>query len=382
MKKYIIFGAGRYGEEALLYYGSANVAYFCDNKKSGKVIRGIEVISFEKLCEIWRDYEVILAVWSGNNRAAMVKQLEENAIVYTSFQSLESYAQDDNFSGEYHFIDRSKGKEKLLIILAGYKSFLWESVFGRVKRYAASDMDVCVLTAGYQNDELVSLCEREEWSYLHTVENKLALVQNLAIREHRSAKWIYKMDEDIFLTDGVFEELYDTYQTVEQEQKYRIGFVAPLMAVNSYGYRRILEYLGCLEEYRNTCGDAYYGGGKVFNDPQAAEYLWNKTLPIDKFAAGLREKEEKYSICYHRFSIGCILISRLVWETMGGFKNAPEGVLGIDEEHLCMWCMNASRAIVVAEHAYAGHFAFGPQTEQMREMYQARRAEFDGESER
>ena len=40
MKKYIIFGAGLYGEEALLYYGLKNVAYFCDNKKCGKIIRG------------------------------------------------------------------------------------------------------------------------------------------------------------------------------------------------------------------------------------------------------------------------------------------------------------------------------------------------------
>lgn len=40
MKRYIIFGAGRYGEEALLYYGISNVAYFCDNKKLGTVVKG------------------------------------------------------------------------------------------------------------------------------------------------------------------------------------------------------------------------------------------------------------------------------------------------------------------------------------------------------
>ena len=32
-KSYILFGAGYYGEEALWYYGTANVVYFCDNKK-------------------------------------------------------------------------------------------------------------------------------------------------------------------------------------------------------------------------------------------------------------------------------------------------------------------------------------------------------------
>ncbi len=62
---------------------------------------------------------------------------------------------------------------------------------------------------------------------------------------------------------------------------------------------------------------------------------------------------------------------------MGGFKIAPEGVLGVDEEYLCKWCMNTSRAIVVAERAYAGHFAYGPQTESMKRFYECRKDDFD-----
>ena len=377
MKKYIIFGAGRYGEEALLYYGLANVAYFCDNKKYGSVIKGIEVISFEKLCEIWKDYEVVLAVWAAGPRTAMIKQLEDWGIEYSSFTTLDSKLQDGNFDGEYQFINRSKGCEKLLIVLAGYKQYLWDSVFSRIKKYVPSDMDICVLTAGYANEELRELCEKEEWSYLYTTQNKLALVQNFAIREHVNAKWIYKMDEDIFVTEGLFEELMDTYQTIEGERKYFTGFVAPLMNVNNYGYRRILEYLDCVEEYQMMFDDARVGGGVIFGNPQAAEYMWNKTLPVDGFADKLRIKEEKYSICHHRYSIGCILISRDIWNAMGGFKNAPEGVLGIDEEHLCQWCMNNCKAILIAERAYAGHFSYGPQTEHMKKMYEKRREEFD-----
>ena len=291
VKKYIIFGAGRYGEEALLYYGLANVAFFCDNKKAGKVIKGIEVISFEKLCKIWDHYEVVLAVRVANARVDMIKQLEENEIKYSVFQTLDTKLQDGNFDGEYRFINRSKGKEKLLIVLAGYKQYLWESVFSRIKKYAASDMDICVLTAGYANEELVELCKKEDWSYLHTLENKLALVQNFAIREHTSAKWIYKMDEDVFVTDGLFDELMDTYLTVEKQKKYFMGFVAPIMAVNNYGYRRILEYLDCVEEYQKQFGEARIGGGKIFHDPLVAEYMWNKTLPINSFAQNLKDKK-------------------------------------------------------------------------------------------
>ena len=359
MKKYIIFGAGRYGEEALLYYGLANVAYFCDNRKCGSVIKGIEVISFEKLCEIWKDYEVVLAVRVAGARAAMIKQLEEQSIEYTYFTTLDMKLQDGNFDGEYNFINRSKGKEKLLIVLAGYKQYLWDSVFSRIKKYASSDMDICVLTAGYANEELMNLCEKEDWSYLYTAQNKLALVQNFAIREHVNAQWIYKMDEDIFVTEGLFEELMDTYQLVENEKKYFIGFVAPVMNVNNYGYRRILEYLDCVEEYQEKFDDACVGRGAIFNNPKVAEYMWDKTLPINNFAEKIHSRNEKYSICYHRYSIGCILISRDIWSAMGGFKNAPEGVLGIDEEHLCQWCMNSCKAIIIAERAYAGHFSYG-----------------------
>lgn len=377
MKKYIIFGAGRYGEEALFYYGLANVAYFCDNKKCGNVIKGIEVISFDKLRNIWKDYKVVLAVRVATAKIAMKKQLKEYSIEFSEFTTLDIKMQDGNFDGEYTFINRSKDKEKLLIVLAGYKQYLWDSVFRRIKKYAPSDIDICILTAGYANKELMELCEREEWSYLHTKENKLALVQNFAIREHSNAKWIYKLDEDIFVTGGLFEELMDTYQLVERQKKYFIGFAAPIMNVNNFGYRCILENLDCLEEYQNMFGDACIGRGAIFNNPKVAEYMWDKTLPINNFANKLHSKEEKYSICHHRYSIGCILISRDIWNSMGGFKNAPEGVLGIDEEHLCQWCMNNCAAILIAERAYAGHFSYGPQTEHMKKIYAKRREEFD-----
>ena len=175
----------------------------------------------------------------------------------------------------------------------------------------------------------------------------------------------------------MFEELFDTYQLLEKEKTYEVGIVAPIMAVNSYGYRRILEYENKLEDYEKQYGKAILGRGDVFSSPDIARYLWNITLPVNSFATHLKEVGKKYSICYHRFSIGCFLMHRSVWEEMGGFKIAPEGVLGIDEEYLCQWCMNTSRAIVVAERAYAGHFSYGPQTEEMKKFYEVRRDDFD-----
>lgn len=376
-KPYIIFGAGYYGEEALWYYGKANVAYFCDNKKCGQIIKGIKVIDAQRLCEIWKGYEVILAVIAEPARTEIIGQLKENNIAYSCYCTQEARILEDNFAGKYHFNNRSKQSEQLLIVLAGYKPYLWGPVFRRLKKFCPPEIDICVLTAGYRNQELDGLCAQEGWSYLYSEENKLAVVQNCAIKEHPNAKWIYKMDEDIFVTEGLFQELYHTFQEVTQEKKHQIGFVAPLMAVNGYGYRRILEYLDCLEEYRKLFGDAYYGLGKIYFDPLAAGFMWDKTLPIDQFADRLKRKKGKYSICYHRFSIGFILIHRDVWASMGGFCNAPEGILGIDEENLCKYCMGAFKAIIIAESAFAGHFAYGRQEKGMRKVYEKRRREFD-----
>lgn len=377
MKKYIIFGAGHYGEEALFYYGIKNVAYFCDNKKCGSTIHGIEIISFDKLIGIWTDYEIILAVSKAMYRLEMECQLRENGIEYQVFSSLEKILAENNFDGEYEFIDCSQSKEKLLIVLAGYKEFLWDSVFSRVRKYAAEDMDICVITAGYKNETLVRMCASEGWSYLHTHENKLSLTQNLAIRVHPDAKWIFKIDEDIFITQGIFEELLDTHLLMEKEQQYAPGIVVPLMAVNSYGYRRILEYVGKLADYNERFGSAVFGRGKIYADKDIATYMWDITLPVNSFAEKLKSIGLKYTICHHRFSIGCFLISRDVWAEMGGFKIGSEGELGMDEEHLCKWCMDKARAIIVAECAFAGHFAYGAQTEGMKELYKLRRDEFD-----
>ncbi len=376
-KSYILFGAGYYGEEALWYYGTANVAYFCDNKKSGKSVKGIPVISFQKLCEIWKDYEVVVTALENPARSEITKQLEESGINYSFYTAQQFKIQEDNFAGEYAWMNCSRKSEKLLLVLAGYKSYLWDSVFGRLRKFVPQDFDICILTAGYKNTELAERCEKEGWSYLYSKENKPALVMNCAVKEHPNAKWIFKMDEDIFVTDGLFQELLQTYQHVEEEKKYRVGFAAPLMAVNNYGYRRILEYLDCLDEYRAQFDDAYYGNGIIYTDPFVAKYLWNKTLPIDEFAERLKKKEEKYSVCFHKFSIGCILLHRRTWEEMGGFRNAPEGILGKDEDGLCEFCMAWCRAIIIAEHAFAGHFAYGKQEEAMKEMYGRRLEEFE-----
>lgn len=62
--KVILFGAGRWGREALSYFGEENVYGFCDNsvqEGSEKTVCGKQVISFQKLLEIHKEYVIVVS---------------------------------------------------------------------------------------------------------------------------------------------------------------------------------------------------------------------------------------------------------------------------------------------------------------------------------
>ena len=63
IKPVIIFGAGKKGLKLLEKLNRNTVAFFADNDKMivGGIIEGIEIISFEKLLEIYEAYDVILS---------------------------------------------------------------------------------------------------------------------------------------------------------------------------------------------------------------------------------------------------------------------------------------------------------------------------------
>lgn len=275
-----------------------------------------------------------------------------------------------NFGGSYTFINRSKGSQRLLIILAGYKEFLWPLTLERLTKFVPSDVDVCILSAGLYSAALAELAERHGWSYLYTKANKVALVQNLAITVHPQAKWIYKMDEDIFISEGFFDSLLEGYLHIQKEGLYNPGFCAPVINVNGYSYITFLKSIAADEEYRNKFGELKRAanGIKAQSDGEAAKWLWQKSLPFDEVANNVRSQPFTYSAVPHRFSIGAILFERELWQTLGGFRNSfNEGVLGLDEEHLCKDCIHLSRPMLVIHNVFAGHFSFGPQEPAMRE---------------
>lgn len=281
------------------------------------------------------------------------------------------------------FINRSKNREKLCIILAGYKEFLFEDVFSRIIAFLPKEIDVCVVSSGINSTILSEICKKNEWSYLSTVENNVSLVQNAAINLHPNAQYIYKLDEDIFITEGFFENLMDAYQHAKKGD-YNPGVIAPLLLVNGFCTPIILKMLNMVDIFESKFGEIKHIAGekyKIEKDPEVAKFMWgdgNEIPQIDALNKMFSRNEKEEIACPIRFSIGAILFERTLWENMHYYDvdRKDKYMMGKDEVKLCQYCLIHSQPIMVSKNIVVGHFSFGAQTEGMKEFYGKNRERF------
>ena len=97
----------------------------------------------------------------------------------------ENKVRKSRLNGKFKLIDRRKKSNKLCYILAGYKSFVWEDVFARIKTFITEDIDVCILSSGIYSEELARYAQKYNWSYMYTKINNISLSQNLLINEFK-----------------------------------------------------------------------------------------------------------------------------------------------------------------------------------------------------
>lgn len=288
-----------------------------------------------------------------------------------------------NTKCRYKFHDRRKNSSTLIIILAGYKPFLWDDVFARISAFAPADSDVCIISSGKYDDTLAGIAEKNAWSYLSIKRNCVQLAQNKAILLHPSAEFIYKIDEDIFTTKNSFSVMMNTYRKVIADGIYEPGFVAPLLPINAYGHVRVLAKLGLSKVYEEKFDKAGYFRVRthmIDTNPEAAKFFWGKGgfVPlIDEMDERFYSDELEYRACPIRFSIGFILFRRETWQKMGMFTVPFKGAgMGNDEVQICSRAMSSSEAVIVAENTAAGHLSFGPQNAAMKEYYLQNREKF------
>lgn len=278
----------------------------------------------------------------------------------------------------YHgeFVDRSKNQEKMCMVLAGYKEFAYSAVFGRLKRYIGEDIDVCIITSGKWSDKIADMCEENGWSYLSTKENDVSLVQNVAILKHPCAKYIFKLDEDIFITESYFEKMFAAYLKAI-DGNYNPGVIAPLIPINGFGYLRILQKINAVNEYEQRFGKAKYSTtpkDPIQANPEVAKFMWGNQNVVPTIDVLNKKFEQAYSDiipCPIRFSIGAILFERTLWEDMNYFRVVKgTNSLGVDEADMCNFCCFNSRPLMVTENTVVGHLSFGPQNVEMKKYFE------------
>lgn len=292
-------------------------------------------------------------------------------------------------SGRYQFINRYNNEKNVCIILAGYKEYVWKAVFGRIKKFVPSDVHVCIISSGLHLTKLEAIAEENGWSYLSTQKNNLCLAQNIATLQFPNVDGIFKLDEDMFITEGFFEDMLSTYDAFKKNERYEIGFVSALTPLNGYGYIRLLERIGKLDLYEKKFGKAYYSAGGS-ND----RFLVNKDVPvfmngikelveIDRLSEFVKTEKPDYSICPIRYSIGAIYYKRAIWEKMGMYRVPLGGFgLGQDERDICSYCICSSKAIVVSENCVVGHLGYGSHmSPKVEEYYMKNKELFEIEGE-
>lgn len=278
---------------------------------------------------------------------------------------------------KYHgnFVDRSKGNKYLVIILAGYKPYLYSSIFGRIKEFLPENYDVCVITSGLFSNEIDKICEINQWSYLSTKENNVGLVQNIAISLHKKSQYIFKLDEDIFITKDYFDTMIKAFKHANTGD-YNPGVIAPIININGFSYRYILDELNLTDIYKvkfEPCKKSAGQDKMIQNSTEVAQFFWGEgeyVPSIDDLNSIFQKKKTTEIACPIRFSIGAILFDRQFWEQFGGYSvDLTYNSLGKDEEEICSYCLLKSRPIMVSLNCVVGHFSFGPQTEGMKEYY-------------
>lgn len=272
----------------------------------------------------------------------------------------------------YFFLNNSIGSDTVCIILAGYKEFAWECVFERIKTFCPDNIDICVVSSGIYVDRLKEIAIANKWSYVAMKRNNICLALNSSIALFPQAKKIFKLDEDIFVTKGFFELLPKTHELAKKD--YKPCFTAPLINVNAYGYRRILDKLDLKEEYTHKFEYPQYWFSKIGSDINVAKYLWGEggDIPLlDELNSRFSNEPMMYSVCPIRFSIGALYFEREILDNYGIFPVHAGNDLGTDEVYLCIKAGSDLLAMIVSENIVVGHLSYSAQNQGMKEYFKS-----------
>lgn len=294
---------------------------------------------------------------------------------YGLFRFLKStYQKYYNFKDDYYVIDRANDQRNLLIILAGKKEFLWDLVFPRIYSNVDSNVDVVIVNPGDINSQkLRNIAKEYNFSYLATKSRRISTALNIAIRDHKNAKWIYKVDDDIFLTGNFLKKLKNTYKNIERNEIWSPGMVIPVQNINNYTYYLFLNTLGLKEKFTEIFGRIRVGTNSsiIKSNGKAAIWIWKNSLPLNIVSETFNRKNKNMGdVCPLRCSINAALIKRDLWIRMGGFDTSFPGQLEADEISLNRQILIFDiLQIVVSLDTFVGHFSYASQENAVKKFF-------------
>ena len=260
---------------------------------------------------------------------------------------------------------------------------MYEIVFKRIKKFLPDDIEICILSSGKYSKELSDIARENNWSYLSTKRNNVCLILNVAINLFKSAKYIYKIDEDMFITENFFDTLFKTIQDCKIKGDYEPGIVCPTIPINGFGHLNILKRFDLVDKYTEKFERPIYAAGEnrmIENNQEVAKFFWGEKnfLPkIDEMNKIMYEDEFKYITCPIKFSIGAILFERKFWEEMNMLEIDKNTGMGYDEDQMCKNALINSKPIIVSLNSVVGHLSFGKQNETMKNYYMNNKDIFD-----
>lgn len=223
------------------------------------------------------------------------------------------YKQEDrrNHHTKYKVEGTIRGKKEMIFVLSGYKPYLWDDIFSRIKKNQPVTAEVCIVSSGKYVEELSQMCKENDWVYVSTELNNICVATNIVMRLFDKAEYIHKLDEDIYIPDGYFNDMKNAYEIIEKKEPCEIGYICPVLPLGFYGMHNFLVKFNVLEEYENKFGKHRLGGTVV--NP-----IFRKGCGVDAF----------------------------IWEKIGNFDDC---VMGVQKGRFFLSCMCFSLG-------YSGHF--------------------------
>ncbi len=288
-----------------------------------------------------------------------------NKIKHILYPLYERYIEYKKYSTKYCIEGNIKNSKHLLYVLGGYKPYLWNDVFSRIRRFQIDDMDVCIVSSGKYCKGLSDICKQNDWVYISTSLNNVCVISNVIMRIFKDADYIFKLDEDIYIPKDYFYNMLDAYEKIKNNEPVEVGYICPSLPLGFYGMHDFLLKTDSLNDYEQRFGKHRIGGSVLnpcFRSGEGVdEFIWEKIGVFDKCAEIYQKDGLSYEACISRSGIAAILFKRQFWNNMGGLKRGRGIGVGDtgDEGQITAYCALHFQITYCVKNVLVGHFAFG-----------------------